>query len=349
MPGRGSPRSPWQWHVTTAPTCSACIESRSASDRRIPRQFASWKSWDCDARDCANATYTSTVIGAITSRTSTSRVMHPMDSFADFATRRDSHVSRPTRPKLRAVASRLVTGLIYVVIIALWGAVLIPIWLRRHDQISEVRSTARFQSAMSSLGRQQRLRNSARQQAARRRATVLGVLTLLLASTLILGVMSMAPIWLAFVAAGLLLAYIVATAMTANQRTTAATRRPRAEPAPEVVEESVDVVVEEAPAAPSRRRMKSLAEDEEFVRWNAWDEDDAWEAIPQTLPTYVNAPRASSVPRRIDRAHDGDWSGSAMVRAAQQVRRPHTDEVIADHHASTQEIPAVGDRRAVNE
>ena len=43
------------------------------------------------------------------------------------------------------------TGLIYVVIIALWAAVLIPIWLRRHDQISEVRSTARFSSAMKSL------------------------------------------------------------------------------------------------------------------------------------------------------------------------------------------------------
>lgn len=44
------------------------------------------------------------------------------------------------------------TGVIYVVIIALWAAVLIPIWLRRHDQISEVRSTARFSSAMKTLG-----------------------------------------------------------------------------------------------------------------------------------------------------------------------------------------------------
>lgn len=175
----------------------------------------------------------------------------------------------------------------------------------------------------------------------------MGILTLILASTLILGLTAMAPIWLAFVAAGLLLAYIVANAMTANLRTTAAPRRRR--PQTEVVEEVVEVVSEAPPAAPSRRRIKSLAEDDEFVQWNAWDEDDAWEAIPQTLPTYVNAPRASFVPREIDRAHDGEWSGSAMVRAAQQARRPHTDDVIADHHASTQEIPAVGDRRAVNE
>ena len=43
------------------------------------------------------------------------------------------------------------TGLIYVVIIALWAAVLIPIWLRRHDQVSQTRSTQKFTSAMKSL------------------------------------------------------------------------------------------------------------------------------------------------------------------------------------------------------
>lgn len=242
------------------------------------------------------------------------------------------------------------TGLIYVVIIALWGAVLIPIWLRRHDQISEVRSAARFQSAMSSLGRKQREQSAARQQAARRRATVLGILILLLASTLILGVTSTAPIWLAFVAAGLLLGFLVVAAMTANQRKPAAPQRRRSAPA---VQEEEEIVVEEvreaAPVTTSRRRVKSLAEDEEFMKWNAWDEDDAWEAIPQTLPTYVNAPRASSIPREIDRAHDGEWSGSAMVRAAQQARRPKTQEVIVDTHALTQEIPAVQDRRAAGE
>ena len=54
-----------------------------------------------------------------------------------------------------ALTLRSVTGLIYLVIIALWAAVLIPVWLRRHDQISEVRSTARFSSAMNSLGGRQ--------------------------------------------------------------------------------------------------------------------------------------------------------------------------------------------------
>lgn len=203
---------------------------------------------------------------------------------------------------------------------------------------------------MSSLGRQQRGKSAARQQAARRRASVLGILTLLLASTLILGVMSMAPIWLAFVAAGLLLAFLVASAMTANLRKPATPKRHREAPVSEVGEEVVvEEVREVAPVRSSRRRIKSLAEDEEFMKWNAWDEDDAWEAIPQTLPTYVNAPRASAIPREIDRAHNGEWSGSKMVRAAQQARRPRTEEVIVDHHSLTQEIPAIQDRRAAGE
>jgi hypothetical protein len=246
------------------------------------------------------------------------------------------------------------TGLIYVIIIALWAAVLIPIWLRRHDQISEVRSTARFQSAMSTLGRKNSHRATAASVAQRRRAIVLGVLTMTLATTLILGLLNMAPIWLAVVSALLVGAYLVAAALTANQRgasRTAARRITRAVRETQYLTEEVvevDETVVEQPAA-RKRRFASLAEDEEFAKWDAWEEDDAWEAIPQTLPTYVGAPRASAVPRQIDNDHDGAWTGSDMVRLAQDSRSLHTEEVIVDHRATTAEIPVVQPRRAVNE
>ena len=83
------------------------------------------------------------------------------------------------------------TGLIYVVIIGLWAAVLIPIWLKRQDQVSEVRSTARFSSAMRSLGDRADTksgksethvrdftspRDRARAQAAKRRSLILAAL-----------------------------------------------------------------------------------------------------------------------------------------------------------------------------
>jgi hypothetical protein len=245
-----------------------------------------------------------------------------------------------------------VTGLIYVVIIALWAAVLIPIWLRRHDQISEVRSTARFQSAMSTLGKRGTTKADAAALASRRRAIVLGILTLSLVTLLVLGLLNMAPMWLAFVAAGLLGAYLIAAALTAQER--GASRQVRRTRTLDVVDEQVEqvdvVVEEEVPATRSgRRRFTSLAEDPEWASWNAWDEDDAWEAIPQTLPTYVDAPRASAVPRQIDRDHDGQWTGSKMVGVAQRSRRPLTEEVIVDHSANTAEIPIVQEARAVNE
>jgi hypothetical protein len=291
-----------------------------------------------------------------------------------------------------------VTGLIYVVIIALWAAVLIPIWLRRHDQISEVRSTARFSSAMSRLGSPGQVRYAgdgllteqdmtdtqmldrrppagrpshgearmtrptvtrpvegldpdyerelARQAAATRRAVVLGTLTALLVVTLLLAVIGVLPRWAPALAAIPVVAFVVAAAMTASARTPASRRRPSARPARR---ERADEVAPSAPAA--------AAADDDWESWNAWDDDDSWEPVPATLPTYVNAPRASAVPRGIDRAHDGEWNGEAMVETAQSMRSrrsaPPLEPLDVDYAAATTEIPVVRDdfdgRRAVNE
>lgn len=243
------------------------------------------------------------------------------------------------------------TGLIYVIIIALWAAVLIPIWLRRHDQISEVRSTARFQSAMSTLGKRGKTQADAAALASRRRAITLGILLMALATTLVLGILNMAPMWLAILFAGLVGAYLVAAALTADQRGVAVrSERIIVETYVEDDMKSDEIVAESLVEAPARKRkFASLAQDEEFTKWDAWEEDNAWEAIPQTLPTYVGAPRASAVPRRIDREHDGAWTGTDMVRLAQNSRRLVTEDVIVDHSAHTAEIPIVQSRRAVNE
>jgi hypothetical protein len=46
-----------------------------------------------------------------------------------------------------------VSGLIYAVIVAVWLAVLIPIWLRRHDDAAVTRSADRYTRAMRTLSR----------------------------------------------------------------------------------------------------------------------------------------------------------------------------------------------------
>ena len=45
------------------------------------------------------------------------------------------------------------SGAIYAVIVALWAVVLIPMWLRRHDEANESRSVDRYRGAMRSLSR----------------------------------------------------------------------------------------------------------------------------------------------------------------------------------------------------
>jgi type IV secretory pathway VirB3-like protein len=276
-----------------------------------------------------------------------------------------------------------VTGLIYVVIIALWAAVLIPIWLRRHDQISEVRSTARFSSAMRSLGKDSLGKDSlgknnaapgnrARDVAARRRAIILGVLSAALAVTLVLAMVNLVPRWSPIVLAVLVLAYVIATAATSSRRvssTATTTRRRRSSDSPERVSSSEradydellddreiaysDQVAEVAyprtrglrPPTRRSRDAQIAAAMDDFVSWDPWEAEestaeDAWSAVPTTLPTYVNAPRATRVRRPIER--DRDWSGEAMVEAARTMRRPRlTVDDLADDRYALSNTPAV--------
>lgn len=287
------------------------------------------------------------------------------------------------------------TGLIYVVIIALWAAVLIPMWLRRHDQISEVRSTARFSSAMRSLGGQGQPqyvtesgydmdeqhfmptsrpmspapvpevrgmrpttdsrslgldptyeRELARQSASTRRAVVLGSLTLILLVMLVLAVSGMVPRWVPVLAAIPVVAFVVAAAMTASERSSA--RSQRTERAPRTTR---------AAQAPVQAPPAAAAAGDDWETWNAWDDDESWDAVPTTLPTYVTAPRASQVPRGIDRSRPGEWTGEAMVETAQSMRTRSRVESLdrppVAYGSDTAEIPVVKDghgaRRAVNE
>ena len=88
--------------------------------------------------------------------------------------------------------------------------------------------------------------------------------------------------------------------------------------------------------------------------------DDAFRPVcrSQGQQPIERVSQQSSVPRGIDRAHPGEWTGEAMVETARAMRSrprstPLTDPADIDHGAMTAEIPAVGDeyieRRAVNE
>ena len=264
------------------------------------------------------------------------------------------------------------TGLIYAAIIALWAAVLIPIWLKRHDQVSEVRSTARFSSAMKSLGSRENSKNrnenhggtsmprsQASAIAAKRRAMVLAFLTGLLFISLVGTLFAAVPIAITIVFAVLLGAFVLASALTASGRSQTSVS-PRLEQHDDI---EIDIEVEaSAPRARMTSRDRAVSQKSEldaFAEWDPWeDEDNSWDAVPQTLPSYVSSPRATAVPRNIER--DGDWSGEAMVQAARGMRRPAmraehlVRNPIANAAEDTTEIPIIRanapyQARAVNE
>jgi len=295
------------------------------------------------------------------------------------------------------IACAIVTGLIYVVIIALWAAVLIPIWLRRHDQISEVRSTARFSSAMKTLGKDKGRKASAprssgatrltyddphevaRQAAAKRRAIIMGVLSGALALMLALAIFGLVPRVAPIVLAIIVLSYVIAAAVTSSQRGQVAPARSSRrddyyddaayedeyydDDYREIAynDEVADVAYPRSrgvrPRTKRSRDAQVAAAMDDFLAWDPWEGDSEsasqdWTAVPTTLPTYVNAPRATRVRRPIER--DRDWSGEAMVEAARGMRRPRVtvDDLSDDRYAlqrgaassdidSTSELPAV--------
>ncbi|MGB7983175.1 MAG: hypothetical protein WCF36_20520 [Candidatus Nanopelagicales bacterium] len=246
------------------------------------------------------------------------------------------------------------TGLIYVGIIAVWAVILVPAWLRRHDHLDSQRSVDRFTRSLNVLaqrdsllgiplprpeGVDQRSAGAARPpvesqvtrvtrperaaatarvsnlvqgagaragstSAAVRRRVVLGILTagLLVVAGLVVGGVLL-PVALAAPAA-LIVAFLGAARhqVRVAQRARAA-RGTRA-----------------AASAPVRTHAQ--------VRTEAMRVGATWEARPNTLPTYVTAPRAAEFPRVIDTATPGAWTAAAMLERAQQ-QKAHAERMAA--------------------
>jgi hypothetical protein len=132
------------------------------------------------------------------------------------------------------------SGVIYAVIVVLWAVVLVPMWLRRHDEATASRSVDRFQGAMRTLSRRDSAgdrrevlvprRNASRAvpdgaaeqlsaaaaAAVRRRRTVLALagLTVLLSG---LGALKLLPLWTALLPFVLLCAFLAQASLAARR------------------------------------------------------------------------------------------------------------------------------------
>ena len=203
------------------------------------------------------------------------------------------------------------TSLIYIAIIVLWIAVLIPMWLRRLDRLSEEKSTARFSSAMELLGSKvtaetavtsgvaardpkppvtprlasERAKRAAEaraianaRRASIRRTVVLAILMTTLIVTLILAVVRTVAQWVPVATAGMVIAFVVASALTASSRA-------------EVLSAS------RAEARPEKRELREFRELRDRLAHEGLDRRPA----PRTTSSRAGSPRAATVALEVER------------------------------------------------
>lgn len=101
---------------------------------------------------------------------------------------------------------RDVTGLIYVAIVALWAAVLIPMWLKRHDE-DQSRRIDRHRDAIGTLARIRSESRSSVSPATRRRRVVLAGLAAIAVAAATGYVFGLVGLWAPIAAAGLIVAF----------------------------------------------------------------------------------------------------------------------------------------------
>lgn len=198
-------------------------------------------------------------------------------------------------------------------------------------------------------------RDRARTQAAKRRSMVLGALTSMTALALIGTVLGFIPAFVPIATGLLLVAFLLTTMMTASKRDQAPARNSKR--SYREFHEVDEVREARRDQGPLTRAELQKAELDDFANWDPWEEEvPGWDAVPQTLPTYITSPRATSIPRNIER--NGDWSGESMVNLVQQTRDAQKTELVAEPVANvsdaTTEIPIIAanspyQARAVNE
>jgi hypothetical protein len=262
------------------------------------------------------------------------------------------------------------SGILIIAIAIVWAVVLIPMWLKKHDEANQSRSVDRFSRAMGSLssrraGRKvedpaeprsvvmpQRPRDAyeptievksqrpavpltaAGRAAGRRRR----VLISLLAMTLLVlpaALLHKIPRWSVAIPILLAVVFVVSSRrQVARAAEMARRRRQRGELT--TAAKAAQQVYAGAPAVRrgSRSVMRGPIASTSSVALEspavvAYVEELAagfWHAVPTTLPTYVTAPAATSVPRIIDLKTPGKWSGAAMLEQARSTRHEEPTE-----------------------
>lgn len=174
---------------------------------------------------------------------------------------------------------------------------------------------------------------------ARRRRRVLGALVVSFVPLLTANLLGLAPLWPAAIPAGLFFAYLYEVRVRAKK-----TRVTRVQ---------VPVATSTSARIPAQRGTRSKPADADLT-WNPWpsfeekeptagpvpDIADGWEPRPVPLPTYVTAPKAPPVARRIDISAGRAWTDVDVDDEPTQEFPCLTDELIAQIEAEMEQKAA---------
>jgi hypothetical protein len=249
---------------------------------------------------------------------------------------------------------------IYAAIVGMWALVLIPMWLRRHDEQKSSKSADRFAKAMGTLRRSDAgaVAPGAREvmmprraaatratevvvsgdahrlspagvAAQRRRRVLLGLLGLLFVTTIVV-LLGAAPVWVLVLPTLLVGGFLVAARRQVALAADLARRRERRATLAEAARAADARYAGEGIARRGGRAVDpapapAVASAPVHVRTSteaAGAPTDSWHAVPTTLPTYVTAPRATRMPRVIDLTTPGSWNGAAMMEQARASLAP---------------------------
>jgi len=202
------------------------------------------------------------------------------------------------------------TGLLYLIVIGMWAAVLLPIFLKKYDQ-SQINKSVGLSEGAKAWRLQPKPEATARQQAfVRRRRVVMGLSTAFILSFLagLSGVVSL--VWSLFPAVLLSLFAYVAIKQ-GHKVVPVAPRIPSANPVQTVEFRTQDTIALDL-------TQNTVVADQKPV-------DNSWVPVEPPVPTYVKAARASVIPRGIDSAKP--WTGQDMVEHAAKLRAEHAQRI----------------------
>ncbi|MCW2857766.1 MAG: hypothetical protein JWR52_3381 [Marmoricola sp.] len=242
------------------------------------------------------------------------------------------------------------SGILFAVIAVGWAAYLLPMALKRHDDVAKSRPVEEFSSSMRVLGRRPAaaaapavsspvvepvetvaaqtttptITREAARRAARRRRRVLAVLLLAAVAVSATSYLGYTP-WLTTAIPGaLVVAFLVVARLTvrAQQVRRVAPVQHSVAPAPLTAEEIEPDLGGEDTVGLSRDELADA------VAAPVLDEGSLWDPLPVTLPTYVNKARARRTVRTIEitttttgiTSSGHDAADSALAREAEALQ-----------------------------